>query len=175
MRVKNRAICSAFFTYVFLSTTAFACDAPDSVMSYRPSKKLVQVKMRETSKGLMRERLPAFDVSLMDLRRSPGRDAVPCGELGSVKVQIDWPASSLYRLNEVGFYFRIVDAVNSVDIFWAGPVVGKISGNSMQLIFVFDDDEPKRREPWNLMVEAFAVNAMMEIWPVVKFKMKSND
>jgi len=175
MKVKNRAICSAFFAYILLSTTAFACDVPDSVMSYRPSKKLVRVKMRETSKGLMPERLPAFDVSLKDLRRSPGRDAVPCGELGSIKVQIDWPASNLYRLNEVGFYFRIVDAVNPVDIFGAGPVVGKIEGNSMQLIFVFDDEEPKRREPWNLTVEAFAVNAMMEIGPAVRFQLKSDD
>ncbi|WP_154668047.1 hypothetical protein [Pseudoduganella violaceinigra] len=175
MKVKFRVICCAFFSYVLLSTTAFACAAPDSVMSYRPSKKPVRVKMRETSEGLMPARLPPFDVSLKDVRRSPGRDAMPCGQYGSITVQIDWPASSAYRLDEVGFYFRVVDAANTADIFETGPVVGKITGNSMRLFFVFDDEEPKERKPWNLTVEAFAVNAMMEIGPVTKFQLKSVD
>lgn len=174
MTVKLSVISGAFFAYVLLTTTALACTAPDSVMSYRPSKKPVRVKMRETSEGLMRERLPAFDVSLKDVRRSPGR-AMPCGEYGSLTVQIDWPAASLYRLDEVGFYFRVVDVANTADIFGAGPVVGKITGNSMRLFFVFDDEEPKNRIPWNLTVEAFAVNAMMEIGPVTRFQLKSED
>lgn len=131
--------------------------------------------MRQTSEGLMLERLPAFEVTLKDVRRSPGRDAMPCGEYGSITVQIDWPAASLYRLDEVGFYFRMVDAANEKDIFGPWPVVGKITGNSMRLFFVFDDEEPKTRKPWNLTIEAFAVNAMMEIGPVTRFQLKSRD
>jgi len=123
----------------------------------------------------MPERLPAFDVSLKDVRRAPGRDAMPCGQYGSITVQIDWPASSLYRLDEVGFYFRVVNSTNAVDIFGAGPVVGKIKENSMMLFFVFDDEEPKTRKPWDLTVEVFAVNAMMEIGPSTRFQLKSKD
>jgi hypothetical protein len=175
MRVKFQIVFSVFFAYVMLETTALACTAPDSVISYRPSKKPARAKMRETSEGLMLERLPTFDVTLKDVRRSPGRDAMPCGEYGSITVQIDWPASSLYRLDEVGFYFRVVDVANTAGIFGPGPVVGKIIGNSMRLFFVFDDEEPKKRKPWNLTVEAFAVNAMMEIGPVTRFQLKSKD
>lgn len=144
-------------------------------MSYRTPKKETKAKLRKTPEGIVLERIPAFSVSLKDVLRAPGKDSMPCGQYGSITVQVDWPASSLYRLDEVGFYFRVVDGADEAGIFGDHPVVGKISGNSMRLFFVFDDEEPERQKPWNYTVEAFAVGPHMEIGPVTRFQLKSTN
>lgn len=175
MSLKVLIICSVLFACWVVAEPVAACTAPDSVMRYTPSEKRASAKFRKTAEGYVHERVPAFKVSLKDVRRSPGENAMPCGVYGSITVQIDWPASSLYRLEEVGFYFRIVGSANVQDIFGDGPVIGKIQGNFMRLFFVFPDEEPDKRNPWDLTVEAFAVNSHMEIGPATQFRLKSTD
>lgn len=175
MRLKVLAAVGALFTTWIVAQPVFACTAPDSVMSYAPPTKRTTAKLRKTEEGYAIERVPRFKVSLKDARRSPGKGAMPCGEYGSITVQIEWPDASLYRLDEVGFYFRIVDSVNAPDIFGDRPVVGKIRGNTMQLFFVFPDEDPAQRKPWDLTVEVFAVGSHMEIGPPTRFSLESRD
>ena len=92
-----------------------------------------------------------------------------CGGFGQLSLELDWPASSAYRLGEVGFYFRVLGADRPDHIFPLKPITGKLAGQA-RFHFIWPDGPPSNQQPLNFEVEVFAVNKGLEIGPASRFR-----
>jgi hypothetical protein len=114
--------------------------------------------------------LPAPRVDTVRVQRGTAASGGPCGDLGRLTLVVDWPRSSSYRLDEVGFYFRVVGGRQPDRIFPPIPITGRISGQRAQFFFVWVDGHSPGQAPLDLEVEVFAVNKGLEIGPARRFR-----
>ncbi len=114
--------------------------------------------------------LPAPQIRVVQLVRGTGAEAGMCGDLGQLTLELDWPKSSVYRLNEVGFYFRVVDGQQPDRIFPLVPITGKITGQRAKFFFIWLDGHPSTQAPLKLEAEVFAVNKGLEVGAARRFR-----
>jgi len=114
--------------------------------------------------------LPAPQIASVRVQRGTAASSGMCGDVGQLTLALDWPRASSYRLDEVGFYFRVVKGRQPDRIFPAIPVTGKISGRRAQFFFIWLDGHPSGQVPLDLEVEVFAVNKGLEIGPARRFR-----
>lgn len=115
--------------------------------------------------------LPAPDVGAIKLRRGTDRLGAPCPIPASLTLDMAWPASSPYKLGEIGFYFRVISGKQPNDgIFPLSPITGKVGAHRAQFSFYWLDDIPSRRHPLNLDVEVFAINHGLQIGAARRFR-----
>lgn len=114
--------------------------------------------------------LPAPQVRAVQVRRASGGPGAMCGDVGQLTVELDWPRSSVYRLSEVGFYFRVVDGQQPDRMFPLVPITGKIEGQRAKFFFIWMDVQPADQAPLTLEAEVFAVNKGLEIGAARRFR-----
>lgn len=114
--------------------------------------------------------LPAPQVAAVRVVRGTGASSGMCGDVGQLHLELDWPRSSSYGLDEVGFYFRVLGGRQPDRIFPAVPITGKTSGQRARFFFVWIDAPPKGQAPLDLEVEVFAVNKGLEIGPARRLR-----
>lgn len=117
--------------------------------------------------------LPAPQVGAIRVKRGSGGPGAMCGDVGQLTVELDWPDGTAYRLNEVGFYFRIVDGQQPDRIFPLVPITGKIEGQRATFFFIWRDVQPKNQGALKLEAEVFAVNKGLEIGAPRRFDISS--
>lgn len=114
--------------------------------------------------------LPAPTVTSVKVKRGTASAGASCDDAGRLTLDVNWPLSSTYKLNEVGFYFRVVRGKQPDQIFPLEPVYGEILGQRAQFLFVWLDGHPSDQSPLNLEIEVFAVNKGLQIGPSQKFR-----
>lgn len=107
--------------------------------------------------------LPAPRVRIVRLTRGTSAGDGMCGDAGQLTLELDWPTSSVYKLVEVGFYFRVLSGQQPDRIFPRIPVTGTVTGQRARFFFVWPDGHPSVQRPLDLKVEVFAVNKGLEL------------
>lgn len=114
--------------------------------------------------------LPPPTVSRIQVARGTASPGSSCNDAGTLTLDLIWPKSSVYRLSEVGFYFRVLNGEEPDQIFPLHPVSGKIVGQRARFFFVWLDGRPSGQRPLSLEVEVFAVNKGLEIGASRRFR-----
>lgn len=114
--------------------------------------------------------LPAPQVKVVRIIRGTTGPSGMCGDVGQLTLELYWPKSSVYRLSDVGFYFRVVEGEQASEIFPVVPITGKIEGRRAIFFFVWLDGHPATQIPLKLDAEVFAVNKGLEIGPTRRFR-----
>ena len=136
-----------------------ACSFAPGFQAYTPAAASFEAKVDGERYAL----LPAPGVRIVRLARGTAAPGGMCGGIGQLTLELDWPASSVYKLGEVGFYFRVLGGAPPDRIFPLAPVTGTVTGQRARFFFVWQDGHPSVQQPLNLDVEVFAVNKGLEI------------
>jgi hypothetical protein len=119
-------------------------------------------------------RLPRPIPKLIRVQRGAGTTDASCNDAGLIELELAWPTSSEYELDEIGFYFRVVAGTPPDLIFPLIPITGRIERHHMQFVFAWLDQHPSKQLPLDLRVEVFAVNRRLEIGPSAYFTVKES-
>lgn len=114
--------------------------------------------------------LPAPRVGAIRLRRGTASPGSSCDDAGSLVLELHWPEFSVYKLKDIGFYFRVVGGKQPDRIFPRGPVTGTIDGRTARFFFAWIDGHPSAQTPLKLDVEVFAVNKARRTGGVRRFR-----
>lgn len=109
--------------------------------------------------------LPQPIPKLIGVKRGSAAPGSSCDDAGIIELEVAWPASSEYKLEDVGFYFRVVAGKPPDLIFPLEPAIGRIKGRRMRFLFAWLDGHPSKQLPIDLKVEVFAVNGGLQIGP----------
>jgi len=116
---------------------------------------------------------PAPVIDSIAVHRGTGSDGASCADAGSLTLELSLPEESEFSLNELGFYFRVVEGENIL----AGHSVPfapfSQEGKHGRFVLFWLDGAPSEQKPINLVVEAFALTNYLEIGPAVRFAVKS--
>jgi hypothetical protein len=58
-------------------------------------------------------RLPAPRVQIIEVTRGTQSAGASCNDAGLIKVRVTWPTTNAYSVDEIGFYFRVRDGLES--------------------------------------------------------------
>nr|WP_298155424.1 hypothetical protein [uncultured Pseudoxanthomonas sp.] len=99
-------------------------------------------------------RAPALE--LVSLTRGiDGRAS--CDASGLLTLSVEWPRGTDYKLREIGFEFRVSGGEDTLSIFPATPVTGRVDGRRSEFVFLWQDGPPAQQSPIDLVVEVRAV------------------
>jgi hypothetical protein len=143
----------------FLLPEVQACSFVAGYSGFEPN---VSSFKRKMVKGVI-SLLPAPTVTIDRVVRGKTSNGAQCGDAGIINISIDWPQSSAYRLEEIGFYFQSENGLVPDLIFPLVPIRGQIEGNQAKFQFVWLDGHPKKQKELNFKVTVFAVNNGLEI------------
>lgn len=116
--------------------------------------------------------LPQSTPRVLRVQRGSGATDASCNDAGIIELELAWPTSSEYKLEEIGFYFRVVSGTPPDLIFPLVPITGRIERQRMRFAFAWLDGHPSKQLPLELRVEVFAVNRGLEIGPSAYFVVK---
>lgn len=145
---------------------AEACSFAPGYEQFKPSIATFTPKLDGNYDAL----LPPPAVSRIQVTRGKASPGSSCADAGTLTLDLTWPKTSVYRLGEVGFYFRVLNGKEPDRIFPLQPVSGKIVGQRAQFFFVWLDGHPSDQSPLSLDVEVFAVNKGLEIGASRRFR-----
>ena len=116
--------------------------------------------------------IPAPVVRVTNVPRGSISAGASCGDAGTVTLSISLPATSKYKVEQFGVYFRVVEGIPPDEIFSNRPVKGDVAGGRMDLLFPWLDGAPSGQKPLNLKVEAFFVTDSLDVGPSTVFEVK---
>lgn len=145
---------------------SYACSFGPGYERFKPAVATFQARMDGHRVAL----LPAPSVSAIQVRRGTAAPGSSCDDAGSLTLDVNWPRSSIYKLSEIGFYFRVVGGKEPDQIFPLEPISGTIVGQRAQFFFAWLDGHPSAQIPLNLAVEVFAVNKGLQIGASRRFR-----
>ena len=144
-----------------------ACSFAPGFQAYTPAAASFEAKVDGERYAL----LPAPGVRIVRLARGTAAAGGMCGGIGQLTLELDWPRSSVYKLDEVGFYFRVLGGRQPDRIFPLSPVTGTVTGQRARFFFIWQDGHPSAQRLLNLEVEVFAVNKGLEIGAPRSFRL----
>ncbi|HEV8362204.1 MAG TPA: hypothetical protein VGQ52_01695 [Gemmatimonadaceae bacterium] len=157
------------FTLMMLLVAAQA--APCSIVGFQPFIPEVDRFKPKYDRDGSNERLPTPVPKLIGVQRGSTGAGASCSDAGIVQVELGWPQDSAYRIEEVGFYFRVVSVHGINDIFPAEPIIGTRVRN--RFVFAWLDGHPSEQRAVDIRVEVFAVNNGLQIGPSAYFEIKA--
>ncbi len=117
-------------------------------------------------------RIPELKVLRLD--RGIGGAAGTCDGSGILTLRLDWPRGD-YRIDQVGFEFRVVTTQSPYAVFPAEPVAVTTGERRSELLFFWPDDPPGRQQPLRMDVEVRAVTRGNLRGPPALFTVDSQD
>ena len=97
-----------------------------------------------------------------------------CDGSGILTLRLDWPRGD-YKIDQVGFEFRVVTTQSPYAVFPAEPVAVTTGERSSELLFFWPDEPPGRQQPLRMEVEIRAVTRNNLRGPPAKLTMYSQD
>lgn len=119
------------------------------------------------------ERIPSPVVKVVSLSRATTADGISCSDAGSLQLSVSLPASSTYKINDFGVYFRVISGKLSDEVFPNIPLVGAVRGNEMTITLHWLDGAPSQQAPLDMSVEVFLISNSMNIGTSSTFVVKS--
>lgn len=146
-------------TTLILSMNAGACSFAPGYSAFDVSPSDFQMKM---DKGVI-ALLPAPEVKIDKIIRGSASPGSSCDDAGMIQLTVEWPKDSVYKIDEIGFYFQSDNGIDPDLIFPLAPVKGEIKGNTAEFFFVWLDGHPKHQKALNFKVNVFAVNKGLQL------------
>lgn len=123
-----------------------------------------QIKFERKFENELYALLPKPEVSVLDITRGTVEPGHTCDDAGTITIELKWPKSSVYKLEEIGFYFRASHSHLPGRIFPGNPVIStSINGNIATFMFVWLDGHPNQQHDLDFELEVFAVNKGLEV------------
>lgn len=154
------------FSLLLVPLVSYACSFAPGFERFTPSIDTFETKLN----GDLIARLPSPTVSGIRVKRGTVSSGSSCDDAGILTLDLLWPKSSIYKLNEVGFYFRVLSGRQPDQIFPLEPISGKVVGQRAEFSFVWLDGPASHHKPLRLDVEVFAVNKGLQIGAVRRFR-----
>lgn len=108
--------------------------------------------------------LPEPKVSVLKITRGTVAPGHTCDDAGTITLEVEWPESSVYKLEEIGFYFRVNNKRLPGRIFPGNPVIStRVKENVVKFMFVWLDGHPNQQKDLDFELEVFAVNKGLEL------------
>ena len=142
--------------------SAFACSFAPGYELFNPELDRFEPKFDE---DYLMALLPAPDsVEVTSVVRGTAAPGSSCDDAGILQLQVAWPSDSIYRIDEIGFYFRADVNMLSERIFPRMPIAPiRYDGNNAVFTFVWLDGHPSKQKPLDFDIEVFAVNEGLQI------------
>ena len=156
-----------FIALIACPVVSWACSFAPGYEPFRPAPAISEGRIGDDRLAL----LPAPRVRIIRLTRGTSAGDGMCGDAGQLTLELDWPKSSVYKLGEVGFYFRVLSGQQPDRIFPLIPVTGTVTGQRARFFFVWLDGHPSGQRPLDLEVEVFAVNKGLELGASRSFRL----
>lgn len=102
------------------------------------------------------ETMQAPELKVTEITRGLGGAAGTCDGSGLLGIRLDWPRGD-YKIEQIGFEFRVVGGDNVPTIFPAEPVAVVSTSRRANLLFLWPDVAPNQQQPLHLEVEVRAV------------------
>jgi len=100
--------------------------------------------------------MQAPELKVTEVTRGLGGPLGTCDGSGLLGIRLDWPRGD-YKLEQIGFEFRVIGGDNPPAIFPAEPVAVISTSRRANLLFLWPDDAPAQQKPLRLEVEVRAV------------------
>lgn len=144
---------------LILSVKAGACSFAPGYFEFDVSPSDFEMKMDDGVIAL----LPAPEVKIDRIKRGSASPGASCDDAGIIYLTVEWPKDSVYKIDEIGFYFQSTNGVDPDLIFPLGPVKGEIKGDKAKFFFVWLDGHPKHQKVLDFKVSVFAVNKGLQL------------
>lgn len=118
--------------------------------------------------------LKAPELKVTEITRGLGGAAGTCDGSGLLGLRLDWPRGD-YKLDQIGFEFRVVSADTPYAVFPAEPVTVVSDSRRANLLFLWPDDAPGQQKPLRMEVEVRAVTHDYQRGPPTRFIVDSNE
>ncbi len=166
--MKNLLIST--FVLMLMASKAMACSLAPGYFLFEASPSKFETKMNEGRIAL----LPAPEVTIDSITRGSSSAGASCDDAGIINMTITWPKNSIYKIEDIGFYFQSINGLKPDLIFPLEPVTGNNKGNQASFSFVWLDGHPKHQKNLDFNVNVFAVNKGLQVGQptVVKIKAK---
>jgi hypothetical protein len=142
-----------------LSMKAGACSFAPGYFGFEASPSDFEMKM---DKGVI-ALLPAPKVVIDKVIRGSAAPGSSCDDAGMIHLTLEWPNESVYKIEDVGFYFQSENGIDPDLIFPLSPVKGEIKDNTSKFFFVWLDGHPKHQKALDFKVNVFAVNKGLQV------------
>lgn len=96
------------------------------------------------------------ELKVTEITRGLGGAAGSCDGSGLLGIRLDWPRGD-YKLDQVGFEFRVVGGDDVPAIFPAEPMAASSTSRRVNLLFLWPDVAPAQQKPLRLELEVRAV------------------
>ncbi|MGS1078945.1 hypothetical protein [Pseudoxanthomonas beigongshangi] len=118
--------------------------------------------------------LRAPELKVTEITRGLGGAPGTCDGSGLLGVRLEWPRGD-YKLEDIGFEFRVVSADSPYALFPAEPVRVISDSRRAELLFLWPDDAPGQQKPLRIEVEVRAVTRDYRRGPVARFSVDSTE
>lgn len=118
--------------------------------------------------------LRAPELKVTEVTRGLGGVPGTCDGSGLLGIRLEWPRGD-YKIEDIGFEFRVVSAEWSYAVFPAEPVAVVSDSRRAELLFLWPDDAPAQQKPLRMEVEVRAVTRDYLRGPPVRLTIDSGD
>lgn len=120
------------------------------------------------------ETLQAPELKVTEVTRGLGGAAGTCDGSGLLGIRLDWPRGD-YKLEQIGFEFRVLGGDDVPAIFPAEPVAVTATSRRANLLFLWPDVAPSQQKPLRLEIEVRAVTRGYLRGPPTRLVIDSSD
>lgn len=114
------------------------------------------------------------ELKALRLDRGVGGAPGTCDGSGILTLRLDWPRGD-YKIDQIGFEFRVVSAQAPYAVFPATPVAVTTGERRSEVLFFWPDDAPGRQQPLSMQVEVRAVTRGNLRGPAAELTIDSQD
>ena len=118
--------------------------------------------------------LRAPELRVTEVTRGLGGAPGTCDGAGLLGIRLDWPRGD-YKLEDIGFEFRVLSAETSYAVFPAEPVAVVSDSRRAELLFLWPDAAPGEQKPLRMEVEVRAVTRDYLRGPPVRLAIDSTN
>lgn len=165
-----RAIACTALVGVFLAASASACSVGLGYEPFYPNPKPFEFRILPGPPA-QAEEIPAPVVTI-EIKRGDVGTGSSCDGLSWLRLKVQLPSASTYRLEDFGIYLRIVGDRTSRLYFPSDAISGPIRDGAVSMSFHWYEGPDTRPMPLNQKVEAFFVNNRFFLGPSTIFDIK---
>ncbi|MEI8669935.1 hypothetical protein P4S65_17975 [Pseudoalteromonas sp. B131b] len=156
----------------FISFSSFACSMAGWGVFKPTSENWKAVTLEEPENGFFWELVPEPVVELNSLSRGSGKRSSLCTDFGVIELNVSLPEASSYKISDFGVYIRLIEGEQPDLIFPDLPMIGRIEGGVMKLVFPWLEPQNIKLTPLNLTLDIFLVSHRLNVGKSVTFVVK---
>ena len=154
------------FSMVLYATDVSACTL---TTGYKPFELAVDARPGDAPDDTLR----TPEVETISITRGVGGAPGTCAGSGILVLDLKWPRGD-YKIDEIGFEFRVVSMDSAYAVFPAEPIAIITEKRRSEVLFLWPDDPPTQQKPLRMEVEVRAVTRDYLRGPPMRFTIDSS-